>query len=239
VLGNRIGVDVDGRSLGNGIGVGVFRDFGSIIGRGGAGNLIAFNGTGVVSRGREFGANFSLGGNSIHSNLELGIDLVLPDSTALTDGVTLNDPGDRDGLTNFPSLTGATVTIADAALTTGETATCAKGPDPLLFVRIVPGVTPDDPPTWQPVREFRKSWATACKMAGVEALRFHDLRRTAVRNMVRAGVSQTVAMAISGHKTDAVFRRYDITSDDDLRQAMERTAAYVETLPGTVTRLER
>jgi integrase len=81
------------------------------------------------------------------------------------------------------------------------------------------------------VLEFRKSWATACKAAGLEGLRFHDLRRVAIRNMVRAGVSQTVAMRISGHKTDSVFRRYDITSDDDLRHAMERTAAYLDELP--------
>jgi integrase len=83
----------------------------------------------------------------------------------------------------------------------------------------------------QPVREFPKSWATACKTAGAEWLRFHDLRRTAIRNMVRAGVSQHVAMAISGHRTDAIFRRYDITSDDDLRLAAERTAAYTDQLP--------
>jgi hypothetical protein len=46
--------------------------------------------------------------------------------------------------------------------------------------------------------------------------------------MVRAGVSQKVAMSISGHQTDHVFRRYDITSDDDLRQAMERTTTYLD-----------
>jgi hypothetical protein len=49
--------------------------------------------------------------------------------------------------------------------------------------------------------------------------------------MVRAGVDPTVAMRISGHRTDATFRRYNITSADDLRDAVAKTAVYVESLP--------
>jgi integrase len=89
----------------------------------------------------------------------------------------------------------------------------------------------------RPIAEFRKSWASACRAAGVmpgrAGLTFHDLRRTGLRNLVRAGVSQHVAMAISGHKTPSTFRRYDITSDEDLREAMEKTSAYLEGLPTT------
>lgn len=89
----------------------------------------------------------------------------------------------------------------------------------------------------RPIAEFRKSWASACRAVGVvpgrAGLTFHDLRRTGLRNLVRAGVSQHVAMAISGHKTPSTFRRYDITSDDDLREAMEKTSAYLDRLAPT------
>ncbi|MGE0704150.1 MAG: tyrosine-type recombinase/integrase [Vicinamibacterales bacterium] len=74
----------------------------------------------------------------------------------------------------------------------------------------------------QPIVSFGKAWKKACKAAGVPGRIPHDLRRTAVRNLVRANVPQTVAMKLTGHKTDSVFRRYDIVSNADLRVAVER-----------------
>jgi integrase len=65
----------------------------------------------------------------------------------------------------------------------------------------------------QPVKTMTKSWRTACKNAGVPGRLLHDLRRTAVRNLERATVSRSVAMKMTGHKTESVYRRYAIVSE--------------------------
>ena len=91
----------------------------------------------------------------------------------------------------------------------------------------------------KPIKAFRGSWLNACRAAGVTGRIFHDLRRTAVRNMIRSGVPQNVAMKISGHKTDRIFRRYDICNEDDLKAAMESLERYREAETKKVISIEK
>lgn len=88
---------------------------------------------------------------------------------------------------------------------------CVAGKGPLDFVF-----------TWKdgkPVKDFRVAWSKLTKAAELPGLLLHDFRRSAVRNMVRRGISETVAMKISGHATREIFQRYNIVSQDDIAEA--------------------
>jgi integrase len=75
------------------------------------------------------------------------------------------------------------------------------------------------------IKNFRGAWAKACKAAGVPGRLVHDFRRTAVRNLERAGVSRSAAMKLTGHKTEAVYRRYAIVDSTMLREAVDKLGA--------------
>ena len=85
----------------------------------------------------------------------------------------------------------------------------------------------------EPIKDFRGAWeaaATKCGMVderGRPSRLFHDLRRSGVRNLVRSGVPERVAMMISGHRSRSVFDRYNIVSTEDLHQAMAKVEQYL------------
>ncbi|MGH7332640.1 MAG: tyrosine-type recombinase/integrase [Candidatus Rokuibacteriota bacterium] len=77
----------------------------------------------------------------------------------------------------------------------------------------------------RPIKDFRRVWDAACAAAGVPGRLVHDLRRSAVRRLERAGVSRSTAMKLTGHKTESVYRRYAIVSEVDLAEGVAKLAA--------------
>ncbi|HEY3929829.1 MAG TPA: tyrosine-type recombinase/integrase [Candidatus Koribacter sp.] len=107
---------------------------------------------------------------------------------------------------------GREVTMTQAVLALISQCVSEKGPDDFVFTR----------EKKVKVKTFLKTWKDACKAAGVTGLLFHDLRRTAARNLRNAGVAEGVIMKIGGWRTRSVFERYAIVSQSDIRDALRR-----------------
>ena len=78
-----------------------------------------------------------------------------------------------------------------------------------------------------PIRRWRTAWRTACQAAGVPIRFLHDCRRTAARNLIRASVPERVAMLLTGHKTRAIFDRYNIINEQELLEAGDQLVEYL------------
>lgn len=76
----------------------------------------------------------------------------------------------------------------------------------------------------EPIKVIKRAWRNAVRRAGYPALMPHDLRRSAVRNMERAGVPRSVAMQMVGHKTEVMYRRYAIVDEVMMREGAEKLA---------------
>lgn len=79
----------------------------------------------------------------------------------------------------------------------------------------------------RPVGDFRRAWKRAREKAGLPTLRFHDFRRSAARNLRRAGIGPEVGMQITGHETPSMWRRYSIVDEEDIEQALHAAQAYI------------
>jgi len=77
------------------------------------------------------------------------------------------------------------------------------------------------------IKKWRLVWEQATEAAGCPGVQFHDIRRTVVRNLIRAGVPEGMAMGMTGHKTRAVFDRYNITTERDVAVAAAQLAQYI------------
>lgn len=131
------------------------------------------------------------------------LTLKVSDVNLLTGTVQLRDS--KNGEARKVSLTQDAKSLLAACI-------AGKSPEDAVFTR---GSGND-------VKDFRGTWNKITLAAGCEGLLFHDLRRSAVRNRVRAGIPEVVCMKVSGHKTRNVFDRYNITSERDLADAARK-----------------
>lgn len=136
----------------------------------------------------------------------------------LEPGTTKNDEGRVFPFKDFPALAG----VLQAQWEQTQEVTRRTG-------RIVPWVFHRE---GQAIKEFRAKWKAACRAAGVPGRIIHDFRRTAVRTLERAAVARSVAMKLTGHKTESIYRRYAIVSEADLSVGVAKLARLHESSNG-------
>ena len=142
----------------------------------------------------------------------------IPGTVRLEVGTTKNDEGRV-----FP-FTRELKAVLDRRRVVADRLKKAGQIEPRIFVRMV-AKGRGGPKRSRPIVRFEKAFRVACRAAGCPGKLLHDFRRTACRNLVRAGVSERVAMRLTGHKTRSVFERYNIVSDGDLGTAASRLDA--------------
>ena len=140
-------------------------------------------------------------------------DLTVKQVNLLNRTIRLEPGTTKNGEGREVSMTKAVYELLSGCVT-------GKGADDCVFTRA----------DGKRVKDFREQWRNACVAAGVPNLLFHDLRRTAARNLRRAGVAETIIMKIGGWRTRSVFERYAIVAQSDIRDAMLKLEAQ-----GTVT----
>jgi integrase len=123
----------------------------------------------------------------------------------LDPGTTKNDEGREIPFGEYPALRAVLVEALEA---TREVELEQGRRVPRVFHR-----------AGKPIREMRRAWSVACHAAGVPGTVFHDLRRTAVRLMMDAGLTRRQAMALTGHKTESMFERYNIAAREEARRS--------------------
>jgi integrase len=149
--------------------------------------------------------------------------------------IYLDEAHSKNGKARHAYLSPSTISMLRAQRARVETLQQEMGriiPD--VFVHLEKG-------RWQGQRIFKfdDAWRTACRKAGYPGVLIHDLRRSGVRALVRSGTLESVAMRISGHETRSIFDRYNITSDQNLRDARDRRTQFGHNEGGKVVSIAR
>lgn len=149
-------------------------------------------------------------------------------------GVVMLDPGmtKNDAPRTFP-MTGELRAILERRQTEHKALRKAGHLVTRVFVRLV-AKGRGGPKAPRPITTFAKAWKDACRLAGCPGRIPHDLRRSAVRALVRASVPERVAMQLTGHKTRSVFERYNVVNETDLQEAVRRLERFDLSKPAEV-----